>query len=230
MKTKENVGAEEARKDYPSHLIFEEVDGIFWLKGNDLERASKLLDLGDCDRPVGFEGATLSGYLEVLADKGVKVAFLRGSTIIMAEPHRVRQVPRQVKGTPIGLAPELLLGRQELDRLHETVRRGHSYLSGLVDRVLTQYAAKPEKFISELGKLYVYQVAEDMYEVDWELTRLTKVTFEAAAIVADAHGSKLRCWLVAPKGRRKGGAAPRPTENKLTVSQPVTYGQLRLTL
>lgn len=65
-----------------------------------------------------------------------------------------------------------------------------------------------------------------MYEVDEELTTMPKEVRETLFVVAHEKGRMLKCQLVLPKSRRgRNGDRPKPI---LSVSKPVTYGQLRL--
>lgn len=79
-----------------------------------------------------------------------------------------------------------------------------------------------------LGTLYVYRVADDLYEVDWELTTISPVVVEALALAAYQTGQMLPCHLVLPKARR--GRNVTTPKARPTLDERVTYGQLRLPL
>jgi hypothetical protein len=80
----------------------------------------------------------------------------------------------------------------------------------------------------EVGEPVVYQVAADMYEVDWTLTRLIGRDLEALALAAYRLERPLACRLVLPEPRR--GRAMSQRFDQPVVSKPVTYGQLKLAI
>ena len=88
-----------------------------------------------------------------------------------------------------------MLGRQELERLSR-IARTHAQFDELVARIRAENA-------TEVGVIYVYQVAADCYEVDWELTALPPSLFEAVALAAHFELSSMPCRLVAPKSKRQ---------------------------
>lgn len=229
MAHKNGIAAVEAHAAYSGHIIFEEQDGFYWLRGKNLERAKRLLGFEHQQADFGVDSATLADYVDQLDAKGLKVAFLRGSTIQAVKVRKARK-QKDVPSTVVGLAPELLLGRHELDRLHVQVEQRRSYLADFVGRLSDQHSGTLSNTFASLGSLYVYQVAEDCYEVDWELSRITRTTFEAFAVLADTSHSKLRCLLVEPRSRRllKKAQAERP--KVYLASEPVTFGQLRLSI
>ena len=79
----------------------------------------------------------------------------------------------------------------------------------------------------DYGPLYVYKVAEGMYEVDWQFTNLSEQAFKSLALAAYASGRTLPCCLVEPLARRRGALQ---LGKVLALQAPVTYGQLKFEL
>ena len=215
------------REAYPSHILFEERDGIYWLRGQDLARARPILRINSDADAVGYNKATMWAYASRLNQKRIKVGILKGNAVRTLQFQRPKK-PVNVPSTTIGLAPELLLGRRELERLKGHLTRKRSHLKDLAERIMTELSNGHHTSVTDFGKLYVYEAWEGAYEVDWELTTLSKIIFEALALVTHQARKKLVCQLVPPKTRRgKNGANTRPVA---LVGAPVTYGQLRLPL
>jgi hypothetical protein len=59
------------REAYPSHILFEERDGIYWLRGQDLARARPILRINSDADAVGFDKATMSAYASRLNQKRI---------------------------------------------------------------------------------------------------------------------------------------------------------------
>jgi hypothetical protein len=214
------------REAYPSHILFEERDGIYWLRGQDLARARPILRINSDADAVGFDKATMSAYASRLNQKRIKVGILKDNAVRTLQFQRPKK-PVNVPSTTIGLAPELLLGRRELERLKGHLTRKRSHLKDLAQRIMTELSNGHHTSVTDFGKLYVYEAWEGAYEVDFELTTISKIIFEALALAAHQAGRKLVCQLVPPKTRRvKNGT----TRQATLVSEPVVYGQLRLPL
>jgi hypothetical protein len=215
------------REAYPSHLLFEERDGIYWLRGQDLARARNILPIKSDADSVGFNKATMWAYASRLNQKRIKVGILKDNTVRTLQfQHPKKQV--NVPSTTIGLAPELLLGRRELDRLEGHLTRKRSHLKDLAHRIMAELSNGHHTCVADFGKLYVCEAWEGAYEVDFELTTLSKIIFEALAVATHQARKKLVCQLVPPKtGRGKNRSNLRPAA---LVGTPVTYGQLRLPL
>ena len=210
------------REAYPKNmLLFEEQDGIYWLRGKDLARAKKLVGFCCEEQSMGLDGESAGYCIKALLEQGEKVGILKGNTV---RPLVLRGSgdPSKVKSRTIGLMPELLFGRRELERLSHQLTRRSASSAELVERLQAEFASgKPT---SDLGTLWVYQIGVDCYECDWELTTIPESVVEALAVAAHLAGKMLRCQLVEPNPRRKKGRAPKPT---IVVSEPVVYGQLR---
>ena len=216
-----------AREAYPSHILFEERQGVYWLRGQDLVQARQVLPIRPDSASVGFDKVNMSVHAYRLNQKGLKVGILKDGAV------RTLQFPRtkksiNVPSTAIGLAPVLLLGRRELERLERRLTRKYSAFKDLTERIKAELSNGHRASVSDFDKLYVYEAWEGAYEVDWELTAMSKTTFESLALATHQTGKKLLCQLVPPKARRKKNLANLKPVTQ--VSEPVTYGQLRLPL
>lgn len=225
MVKKSGDEASVARGAYPSYVLFEEQDGLWWLRGKDLSRAKRILDLEYTGDALGFESSVASEYARRLNKQGIKVGLLRGNTVRTLQIHRFKN-PNQVPGTTIGLAPELILGLRELEHLEKSLTRKHSRVRDLVERMRSELSNPQADPLADIGTVYVYKVSDRDYEVDWELTTLPQAVFEAVAVATHQTGRMLRCQLVQPKGRRRHPGRL-PYKSQVEVSEPVTYGQLR---
>jgi hypothetical protein len=75
-------------------------------------------------------------------------------------------------------------------------------LKDLALRIRAELSNGHHTSVSDFGKLYVYEAWEGVYEVDFELTTMSKTIFEALALATQQAGKKLLCQLVQPKARR----------------------------
>lgn len=139
-----------------------------------------------------------------------------------------KKKPAKVPSTPIGLAPAFLMDNQELGRLERRLARKHSPFNDLTQRMKVELSNGHRVSVSDYGKVYVYEAWEGAYEVDVELTTMSRTTFEALALAIHLSRQKLLCHLVPPKARRKSNAISAHPATR--ISEPVTYGQLRLRL
>lgn len=215
---------------YPQHILFvEDDDQTYWLRGGDLFRVKAMLRLACGGDSAGFDRATATLYIRELLARYVKVGIVRGNAVqTLGESPPPQPQPQAIASTPVGISPELLLGQKELARLTRSLTRQQSLLREFIEGVRRDLTGGNERILSDFGTLYVYQVGLDCFEMDWELTRIPEAVVAALCVAAHLAGRMLRCELVQPKARRrKKAAAPKPT---IIVSQPVTYGQLRLSL
>ena len=97
-----------------------------------------------------------------------------------------------------------------------------------IERINDELANGRTTALADFGTIYAYQVADDIYEIDWELTTVPSGTVEVLALAAHLDGQKLPCQLVPPRPRR-GDMRIKP-QPVLQVAEPVPYGQLRLPL
>ncbi len=220
-------GASLVREAYPEHILFEKKEGVYYLRGKDLAQVRKVLGL-ECDgTTVGFDDIGLSVYLKQLLGRGLQVGIRQGDTV-----HAVRfcntSSSYKVISTAIGLAPKLLLGEKELDRLQHRFGNGHSTFSNRVHEVRERIFKGQGMTLKDFGTIYVYQVDQDTYEIDWELTTMTASAFEAVALAAHLSGQMLPCRLVLPKPKR----SKKQNRPKLlfSVCEPVTFGQLKMAI
>lgn len=215
-----------ARETYPSYILFEEQGGFYWLRAKDLARARTILPIKSAADSVGFDKATMSAFASKLNKKGIKVGILKGNAVRTIECHRSQKL-FPAPSTSIWLAPQVLVGGQELERLQSCVKRKRSTLTAIVESITMGLSnGHHQTWNTDFGTLVVYQVSEDIYEVDWELTTVSKTTFEALALATHLAGEMLPCRLVLPKSKRKkNGNTPK---QMVSVGEPVTYGQLRL--
>ncbi len=216
------------RQAYPDHILFEERDGIYWLRGQDLERAKKALRL-DCDgaKAVGFPSQMFSVYVEQLFQKRLRVGVLQGNTVRAITHHRPCK-PTKIASAYIGLAPELLFEQRELDRMERHFAKAQFEVQDLVERLRSELTDGHIEHSTSWAIIYVYKVAKDLYEIDWELTITPRIIVEAMVVIAHQTRRMLRCQLVPPKSwRGKKQPTPKPA---IEIGKPVTYGQLSLPL
>ncbi len=196
-------------------ILFEEHgDGLWWLEGNDLNDFKRLVGLR-CERlRVGFEQSAVYGYAEELAHQGITVAVLRDCGIYTVGTSKKAKA-KQVKSSVLFLAPELLLDNVQLLRMERA--------TPLTTARLKEQAA------ADWGSIYVYQVYDEVFEIDWELTRVPRANLETILYAAHKLGKKVACRLVAPKTRRNGKVASVETQND--PRQPAQdTGQMKLLL
>lgn len=227
-KSGDKNGATIVRDAYPRHILFDKVDGLYYLRGKDLVQVRKALGL-ECESStsVGFDSISLSVFLRQLLSKGLQVGILEGRTLHAV---RLRNTSRSCKvdSTTVGLAPKLLLDQTELDRLQHRFGNGHTTFKDRVQELKEQISKAPGMTLKDFGTIYVYQIDEGTYEVDWELTTMTPDAFEVVAFAAHLSGQMLPCRLVLPKPKRsKKQNRPRLL---LSVCEPVTFGQLRMAI
>lgn len=212
-----------------SCVLFEERDGIYWLRGADVQRAHAVLGLACDGTALGFDPEIAAIYANQFLKRHFKVAVQRGTTVRFLT---LRRLSKQgaIPFTPLFLAPTLLLDERDLKTLRSRLPSKHSPLRSAVERIARILSEDDKSALNDLGRLYVFKVWDDMYEVDWGLTTLSRVTFEAVALLAHERRETLACRLVAPKGQRERHSAAKRAEPRVTRSEPVTYGQLRLPL
>lgn len=211
-------------------ILFAEEEGIYWLRGDNLARAKNTLGLASDQKAVGFDGQTVKLHIDDLTEQGVTVGIIRGNTLRTICRQQTSK-PEKVESKTAWLSPALLFGQRELVDINRHLNGNRFIVDGFIQRIRTE-ELNHDDAIREFGNLYVYQVAEDLYEIDWELTTMVKTTVEALAVAAHQIGRLLQCELVAPKPKRDH--LPRQTRRttsvskpQFVVSEPVAYGQLR---
>jgi len=206
-------------------ILFQEQDAIYWLRGQDFARAKTLLGLCSDARAIGFDRTTWLIYAEDLARQGATIGVVQDQLVRMLHLHRPKPV-HPVQSNPSELAPLQLFGTVELARLARRLAHTHSPLRAAFDQLADELAHGRAEAFADHGTLYAYQVAEDLYEVDGELTTVPPTYVEALALMAHRAGAKLPCQLVPPKPRRgRTSVKPQPM---LRGAEAVPYGQLSL--
>ncbi len=194
-------------------ILFEErSDGLWWIEGNDLTEFTRLVGLRYEGQRVGFDPTAVYGYADELAHQGVTVVVLRDCGIYTVGTSR-KEKPKQVKSSVLFLAPELLLDSVQLLRMKRA--------TPLTTARLKEQAA------ADLGSIYVYQVYDEVYEIDWELTRVPRASLETILFAAHKLGKKVACRVVAPKTQRNGRRSDMGGQDD-AMSTPNGKGQLRL--
>ena len=166
-------GASLVREAYPEHILFEKKEGVYYLRGKDLAQAKKVLGL-ECEdnTALGFDNISLSVYLKQLLGKGLRVGIRQGNIVHAVKLGNTTR-SHKVASIAIGLAPKLLLDQTELDRLQHRFGNGHSTFRDRVQEVREEISKGQATTLKDFGTIYVYQVDQDTYEIDWQLTTMT---------------------------------------------------------
>ena len=199
---------------YPTQIAFEErSDGLWWLNGTALTDFKRLVGLRCDGQSAGFEPSAVYAYNSLLAHRSVSITVLRSQGIVAIGARKVcKPVPPASRS--IFLAPDLLLDTTEQERLKKSI----PFNDARTAQMATQ----------DLGRVYVYQVDEGIYEIDWDLTGIPRASVEAFLLACAQLGKKVRCRLVAPKPKRGRRSEPRGLGEESTATKG--QGQLRLTL
>ncbi len=206
-------------------VLFNEINGIYYLCGEKLAWMLRFVcEPVYCD-VLGADYTLLMRYVPRLLDKGIKVGVIKGNTVRMLDKSNPSPRPK-VESTTIGLPPELLEGRKELERLARSREMKRYSTQELINTIKQHLATSNTKEIAEYGTLYVYRI-HDSFEIDYELTTIPRSLIDALLVAAYQSGKMLKAELVEPKGRRKRG---RKLQREITVSEPVTYGQMKFEL
>ena len=206
-------------------VLFHDINGIYYLTGEKLAWMLRLLDEPVYCDVLGADPTLFMVYAQKLLQRDIKVGVARGNVVHMLKKDNPNPHPH-ILSTTIGISPELLVGRKELIRLARS-KEMHSYYNQELINTLKEYLRTDNsKEIKEYGTLYVYRVY-DLYELDLELTTMPRSVVDALLVAAYQTGRMIKCQLVEPKGRRKNGSKQ---QRKITVSEPVTYGQLGMAL
>jgi hypothetical protein len=201
-------------------VIFDKRDGLYWLSGSNLAFVKEALRRDWQGEAVGFDYATASWHARGLLERHVRVMYRDGDSIQTLTIERSHK-PSITAGIPLDVTPEALIGTRELERLGRLAETRPAWRQQvhMMEETLTDDTRSMP--------LYVYEVAADWYDVDWELTSMSEKRFEAVILAAHRKGRALPCRLVPPKPRRRKRFVPPRT---VKVSKPVTHGQLRLAI
>lgn len=192
---------------YSTQITFEERDSFWWLRGRNLTDFRRLTGLRCDGEAAGLDINSVYTWAEYLAPLGVSVVLARGKqlTTVTCAPQPQRQT---VASTAILMAAELLMDAAERE---QAIRRLHLSADQLKAIVC-----------NELGKLYVYRVTDELYEIDWELTRLPRASVESLIVAAHHQRRQVSCRLVAPKPQRNR------RQPACVQPEPSDFGQLIL--
>ena len=214
-------------KSYKGHFLFEERDELWWISGKDVSLARSHLGLRCYGERVGFDPAAGKGYARLLVAQGIQVDLRRGDKTFNLN-NRLRDNGRApLMCRLVWMDPQLLLPASRLAELRRRVSCDHPSNHDLAERLQEALSLGRSRVMFEFGKLYVYEVEPNTYEIDWRLSTVQPDIFETMAAVASGGGHKLPCHLVLPKGQRVG---PRGKERPVLMSErkPNGRGQLQL--
>ncbi len=171
-------------KAYSRQIVFEERDDLWWLRGKHLTDFQRLTGLRCDGVAAGMDIGTVYAWADQLAHQRVTIALAKGKQLTtitcVQQPHR-EPVASSAIFLDAGFLMDEVERAQVMHRLHLTPEQ----LSGLV--------------ANDLGKVYVYQVCDGVYEIEWELTKLPRSSVEALIIAAHHQHHKVSCRLVSPK-------------------------------
>jgi hypothetical protein len=215
------------RRSSPAAIVFEEKDGLYWLRGEHLARAKGALGLR-CETPaVGFDRLNWSVYVADLSKKRLPIHVVRDNMLFTVTMNS-REQASQIHSIAADLTPHQLVGDKEIERLVTCLTRKHSRVGELVRHLRARFARGDQEIWSDPGVLYAYQAFDDVYEVDWDLTQVSHATVDALLLTAHLEHTPLPCQVVPPKPRREH--LPRRSAPAIQLSAPVPFGQLRLPL
>ncbi len=229
MANRKSIAAADVFSSAQAKQVILEYEGeVFWLRDAQLAEVRRLGFIHGDAAAVGlFNDGSLTELVEKLIEKGHIVAVAEGQNLRTVTMPPKSKIQLKVETRPIGLAPELLMGARELAQwAAKLAARPEDELA--VRQLREQFLRDEARPTPSYGPIYVYQLTEAIYEVDWALTATPEQLFRRLLVAAHQSKRLLRCHLVAPKGRRGSGRPPTP--RTLSVSEPVTYGQLRLVL
>src|SRR3990172_1063113 len=216
------------RTSRSKQIIFQYEREVFWLRDDALAQVGRLGLLHTNAGALGFfNDGWLTELIRRLIQKGYTVAVAEGQTLRTVSLGARASKRVNVESRAIGLAPELLVDACELESWATRLTDG-AHADQAIRQLGEQLHYDEGNPTPSYGPIYVYQLSEDIYEVDWELTGMPEHLFQMLMVAARQSNRMLRCRLVLARGHRqtKGGV---PTRLRLlTVSDSVTYGQLRL--
>jgi len=218
---------------YKDVIIFRKNQGMWYVKGEHVKMLCSILNLSYEGNLIGLDEALSSKYAMELMRKGAKVGYSIGGDedpnvirMLKATISKPQTKPKpKIQSATIGISPVLLVGQNELARWMRSKQMNKPHTKELIDTIKEYLVTNNTRAIADYGTLYVYQVY-DMYEID-ELTSMPWNVIEALLVAAYQTGRMIRAELVEPKGRRRKGIKP---QRQITVSKPITFGQIRFEL
>jgi hypothetical protein len=215
------------KESYPDAVIFHEADGIFIVRGRDMDVLAEEFRVEPGNRWCGFDAGQAWGYMSELAQRGYSVVRASNGRVSQVEPpaDRTKELGRQrKKGTFLAIEPRLLFEEQGIARAtSERWVKGRAY-ERLSEQFKTWLRESDWRSLRAFGELYIYQVG-DWYELDEELTSMLDNHVLLLAKAAFETGSKLPCKFVEPKCKRERRTTRR-TQAVAPVEQPQRLGQL----
>lgn len=219
------------RTGYPDAVVFHESRGIYVVQGRDVEVMAKEFGI-ESKTPipwVGFDEGQAWAYMSELAGRGYSVvkATKDGASRIQPPADRRAEVVRQRKrSTFVSLEPHLVFDQAGIENAtKDKWLKGRAYqrLYEMFKRWLRAHDWRP---LRDFGELYVYQVADDLYEVEDELTSMQPGHILLLAKAAFATGSRLPCQVVEPKCRRERNGNRRQPRRAPSSKKTLQLGQL----
>jgi hypothetical protein len=214
------------RKSLPSQILFDERDGIYWLRGEYLEQAGHLLGLRYEGVAVGFDYPTWSIYVRDLAQRKIAIGVLQGGEVRDVRIRATNRLRLPTTAT-IDLAPRQLFTRAELEVFTRRDPRATLPLSRSAEKLNVDLADSYQNGLRDVGSVFVYMVGDDLYEIDWDLTTVPRSVVEDFAIAAHLAGRLISCQLIPPRRRQENVPTLR---SNLRIAALVPYGQLALAL
>ncbi len=216
------------KDSYPDAIVFQEVRGLFVVKGPDLEALAKEFGIRPGGTWMGFDRSQAWAYMTELVERGYNVVRASaGHACWVGNPaDRRREIQRQrARGRFLALEPTLVFDALEVESNDSNTwlrRRGYEELFDKFKRWLQD---GDWRSFGEYGELYVYQVG-DWYEIDLELSSMLQSHALLLAKAAVATGCKMPCRVVEPKPRRQRKSSRRPSRSGPVRAKAPRLGQL----
>jgi hypothetical protein len=216
------------RESYQDCVLFFRVDGLYFVRGQDVQTVAAELGLKCAGQSVGFDEDAARLYMRLLAKKGMKVADAAEGGVRLVQPREVssrQQTKQQPKRKFIALDPLLFFGPDKLRSrgVEAWLRRPRNAVR--YSRFREMIAADDWKRLREYGELYAFEAGR-WYDIDWYLTTFSPSDILLLARAALDKQRKLHCWLVKPKAWRE--RSRRRTDDRVEPTPSQRIEQLRL--
>lgn len=194
------------KESYPDSVVFHEDGGLLTVRGGDVQVLSREFGIATKGSWLGFDAEQAWLYMTDLVDRGYDV--VKSSLRNVSRVRRVRrgaELRRQRgRGKPASIDASLIFDRAEVERVTSRAwARPYAGVSAAFERCLQ---SGDRETLLEYGEVCAYQVGE-WYEVDWELTSMSRRHVWLLAKAALVLGGDVPCRLVPPRCRRP---QPRP--------------------